>query len=195
MKKGISLAVVVALGFVIYVYAQDKTKSAMPVAKEVPKAIAKEEAAKLTDEEWKKRLTPEQYRILRQAGTERSNGQIYKEFKAQGAGTYYCAGCNAELFSSKTKFDSHCGWPSFYDPAKAKNVKTSVDYHLGYARTEVLCKVCDGHLGHVFENESFSAFNGKTTPTKQRYCINGTVLKFVPAEPKKEEDKSGEKKE
>ncbi len=174
MKKGISLALVVALGFGIYVYAQDKTKSAMPVANEVPKAIAREEAAKLTDEEWKKRLTPEQYRILRQAGTERSNGQIYKEFKAQGGGTYYCAGCNTELFSSKEKFDSHCGWPSFYDPSKAKNVKTKVDRSGFMVRTEVICAVCDGHLGHVFAGEGFN------TPTDKRYCINGTALKFVP---------------
>lgn len=127
-----------------------------------------------TDEEWKKILTPEQYEILRKAGTERANGQVYGEFKAQGGGTYYCAGCNAELFTSKEKFDSHCGWPSFYDPSKAKNIKYNVDYHLGYARTEVRCKVCDGHLGHVFEGEGFS------TPTDKRYCINGTVLKFVP---------------
>lgn len=127
-----------------------------------------------SDEEWKKELTPEQYRILREAGTERANGQVYKEFKEQGAGTYYCAGCNAELFSSKEKFDSHCGWPSFYDPAKAKNVKYETDYLLGYARTEVRCAVCDGHLGHVFKGEGFD------TPTDKRYCINGTVLKFVP---------------
>lgn len=127
-----------------------------------------------SEEEWRKILTPEQYRILREAGTERANGAVYEEFKAQGGGTYYCAGCNAELFTSKEKFDSHCGWPSFYDPSKAKNVKYSVDYHLGYARTEVLCKVCGGHLGHVFEGEKFD------TPTDKRYCINGTVLKFVP---------------
>ena len=175
MRKAISLALVGALGFGIYVYAQDKTKSAMPVAKEVPKAIAKEDVAKLTDEAWKKRLTPEQYRILRQAGTERSNGQIYKEFKAQGGGTYYCAGCNTELFSSKEKFDSHCGWPSFYDPSKAKNVKTKVDRSGFMVRTEVICAVCDGHLGHIFVGEGFN------TPTDKLYCINGTALKFVPA--------------
>ena len=128
-----------------------------------------------TDDQWKKELTDEQYRILRKAGTERAGGKVYKEFKEQGAGTYYCAGCDAELFTSKEKFDSRCGWPSFYDPSKAKNVKTSVDFHLGYARTEVLCKMCDGHLGHVFAGEGFA------TPTDKRYCINGTVLKFVPA--------------
>lgn len=131
-------------------------------------------AVEKTDEEWQKILTPEQYQILRKAGTERRNGKVYEEFKNHGGGTYYCAGCNAELFTSKEKFDSHCGWPSFYDPSKAKNIKYSVDYHLGYARTEVLCKVCNGHLGHVFEGEGFS------TPTDKRYCINGTVLKFVP---------------
>ena len=130
-----------------------------------------------TDEEWKKTLTPEQYRILRKAGTERPNGEVYDEFKKQGAGTYFCAGCDAELFSSKEKFDSRCGWPSFYDPSKAKNVKTSVDYLLGYPRTEVLCAVCGGHLGHVFKGEGFD------TPTDLRYCINGTVLKFVPDSP------------
>ena len=127
-----------------------------------------------TKEEWKKILSPEQYRILREAGTERPNGKVYLEFKKQGPGTYYCAGCDAELFSSKEKLDSHCGWQSFYDPSKAKNVKTSIDYHLGYARTEVRCNVCDAHLGHVFSGEGFD------TPAEKRYCINGTVLKFVP---------------
>jgi peptide-methionine (R)-S-oxide reductase len=127
-----------------------------------------------TDAEWKKILSPEQYRILREAGTERPNGKIYIEIKKQGPGTYYCVGCDTELFSSKEKFDSKCGWPSFYDPSNAKNVKTSVDYLLGYPRTEVLCAVCDGHLGHVFKGEGFD------TPTDKRYCINGTVLKFVP---------------
>ncbi|MFL2913736.1 MAG: peptide-methionine (R)-S-oxide reductase MsrB [Opitutales bacterium] len=127
-----------------------------------------------TKEEWKKILTPEQYRILREAGTERANGKVYLEFKKQGAGTYYCAGCDIELFSSKEKFDSRCGWPSFYDPSQAKNITTTVDYHLGYPRTEVRCANCDGHLGHVFTGEGFD------TPTDKRYCINGTVLKFVP---------------
>ena len=127
-----------------------------------------------TKEEWKKILSPEQYRILREAGTERPNGKIYLQFQEQGAGTYYCAGCDTELFSSKEKFDSHCGWPSFYDPSNAKNIKTTTDYHLGYPRTEVLCATCGGHLGHVFTGEGFD------TPTDKRYCINGTVLKFVP---------------
>lgn len=195
MKRLISICLVTVAAFGIYALAQTPKGKAMETSEAKPKELTKEEIAKMTDEEWKKKLTPEQYAILRKAGTERANGQVYKEFKAQGAGTYYCAGCNAELFSSKTKFDSHCGWPSFYDPSKAKNVKLDVDYHLGYARTEVRCKVCDGHLGHVFEGESFAAFNGKTTPTQQRYCINGTVLKFVPDKPEEEEAKEDPKEE
>ncbi len=127
-----------------------------------------------TEEEWKAQLTTEEFRILRKAGTERPNGKIYEEFKEQGAGVYFCIGCDTELFSSNEKFDSHCGWPSFFDPSKVENVKTSVDYLLGYPRTEVLCAVCDGHLGHVFTGEGFD------TPTDKRYCINGTVLRFRP---------------
>ncbi|MFK7909741.1 MAG: peptide-methionine (R)-S-oxide reductase MsrB [Akkermansiaceae bacterium] len=136
---------------------------------------------KKSDAEWKKKLTPEQYRVARQAGTERPGGEVYKQFKKQGAGTYYCVGCDAELFSSKEKFDARCGWPSFYDPSKAKNVKAVPD--IDGLRIEVVCKVCDAHLGHVFTGEGFN------TPTDKRYCINGTVLKFVPAKNK------GEKKQ
>mgnify|MGYP000079581753 CR=1 FL=1 len=129
-----------------------------------------------TDEEWKKQLTPEQYRILRKAGTEAPNGAVYKEFKHQGEGTYHCAGCGALLFSSKEKFDSGCGWPSFYDPAKAENVVLKKDISLGMVRTEVVCAKCGGHLGHVFEGEGYD------TPTDKRYCINGVGLVYVPAE-------------
>ena len=128
-----------------------------------------------TDEEWRKTLTPEQYRVLRQAGTERAFGPAYEEFKKQGEGLYVCGGCGAELFSSKEKFDSHCGWPSFYDPANAKNVVTRDDTSAGMTRTEVLCARCGGHLGHVFRGEGFK------TPTDMRYCINGVSLKFIPA--------------
>ena len=133
-----------------------------------------------TDEEWQKQLTPEQYRVLRQAGTERAYGAAYEEFKNQGEGTYVCGGCGAELFSSKEKFDSHCGWPSFYDPANAKNVISRDDFSHGSVRTEVICAKCDGHLGHVFKGEGFN------TPTDLRYCINGVSLKFVPKEGKGE---------
>jgi len=128
-----------------------------------------------TDEEWRKILTPEQYRILRESGTERPNGETYREFKQQPEGAYHCAGCGALLFSSKEKFDSHCGWPSFYDPANAENVITTRDTSAGMVRIEVNCAKCGGHLGHVFEGEGYD------TPTDQRYCINGAGLKFLPA--------------
>lgn len=177
------LAVSILLPVSLTVRADDKDSAAAASKKEDSEPV---KTVKKTDEEWQKILTRDQYRILREAGTEPSHGKVYEEFKKQGAGTYYCAGCGAELFSSKEKFDSHCGWPSFYDPSKAKNVKTSTDYLLGYPRTEVLCAVCGGHLGHVFEGEGFD------TPTDKRYCINGTILKFVPAG---EEEKPAEKEE
>ncbi len=161
-----------------------KTKADDKIIEVLEKEPAQPEATvEKTEEEWKKELTPEQYRILREAGTEMANGKVYEEFKKQGGGTYFCAGCGAKLFSSKEKFDSHCGWPSFYDPAKAENVVTDTDYLLGYPRTEVRCAKCDGHLGHVFTGEGFD------TPTDKRYCINGTVLKFVPFKDEKAEKK------
>ena len=146
----------------------DTSKAGMKKEPENSRSVMKSE------EEWKASLTKEQFRILRKAGTERPNGKVYDEFKKQGAGVYFCVGCDTELFSSREKFDSNCGWPSFYDPSKIENVKTSVDHLLGYPRTEVLCATCDGHLGHVFEGEGFN------TPTDKRYCINGTVLRFRP---------------
>jgi len=129
-----------------------------------------------SEEDWRRELSPEQFHVLRQAGTERPFGPAYEEFKKQGGGTYVCGGCGAELFSSKEKFDSHCGWPSFYDPANAKNVITREDKTLGMKRTEVICARCGSHLGHVFTGEGFA------TPTDKRYCINAVSLKFVPAD-------------
>ena len=157
-------------------------KTVMETSDHVP--AQPEKPVKKTDPEWKKELTPEQYDVLRQSGTERPFGEIYKEFKQQGEGTYYCAGCDAELFSSKEKFDSHCGWPSFYDPANAKNVKSIADPD--GMRVEVRCAVCDGHLGHVFTGEGFN------TPTDQRYCINGIALKYVSAGDKAAATKAAE---
>ncbi len=157
--------------------AGDEKKAAMETVSETPaEPTGKVEK---TDAEWKKELTPEQYRILRQAGTEPANGAVYKEFKHQGKGSYHCAGCGALLFSSDQKFDSGCGWPSFYDPAKAENVVTKRDTSGGMVRIEVNCAKCGGHLGHVFEGEGFG------TPTDKRYCINGVGLKFVPAKEEK----------
>lgn len=132
-----------------------------------------------TEEEWKKQLTPEQYRVSRQAGTERPFGDAYKEFKKQGAGTYFCVCCGNKLFTSKEKFDSGCGWPSFYDPATATGVKEKRDDSLGMVRVEVVCSKCDAHLGHVFEGEGFK------TPTDRRFCINAAALRYMPEEDKK----------
>jgi len=176
----ISVFALVGLSMFAYVRSLNtlEAQTVKPVG--VDKEVVRERPQKVmkSSEEWKKTLTPEQYKILREAGTEAAYGKAYNEFKQQGKGTYLCSGCDTELFSSNEKFDAKCGWPSFYDPSKAKNVKLSVDYHLGYPRTEVRCAVCDGHLGHVFKGEGYD------TPTDKRFCINGTVLKFVAAEKK-----------
>lgn len=129
----------------------------------------------LSEADWKKRLTDEQYAVTRQAATERPYGAIYEEFEKQGEGTYYCICCGVELFTSKEKFHSGCGWPSFYDASTAKNVLERVDNSAGMRRVETLCKRCGAHLGHVFEGESVSA----NTPTKRRFCINGVALNYV----------------
>ncbi len=131
--------------------------------------------ARLTDAEWRERLTTEQYRILRQAGTDRPFGPAYETFKHEGAGTYVCTGCGTPLFTSQTKFDARCGWPAFYDPAHSDAVELRRDHSMGVERVEVVCATCHGHLGHVFEGEGFD------TPTDERYCINATSLRFVPA--------------
>ncbi len=131
----------------------------------------------LSEEEWQKRLTPEQFAVTRRAGTERPFGEIYETFEKQGEGTYYCVCCGVELFTSNEKFHSGCGWPSFYDASKAKNVLEKPDSSHGMVRIETVCKRCGAHLGHVFDGESVS----KDTPTNRRFCINGVALHFVPA--------------
>lgn len=121
-----------------------------------------------SEEEWKKILTPEQYRVLREKGTERAfTGEYWNHFEE---GVYKCAGCGAELFSSDTKFDSHCGWPSYFTPIAEDRVIYKEDRSYGMIRTEVLCAKCGGHLGHVFDDGP--------DPTGLRYCINSVSLIF-----------------
>ena len=124
----------------------------------------------LPDEEWRKRLTPQQYAVLRKAGTERPfSSPLNKEHRK---GLFLCAGCRLPLFSSAAKYDSGTGWPSFWKPLP-NAVRTSTDYLIGYPRTEVHCRRCGGHLGHVFDDGP--------RPTGKRYCMNGAAMLFQTA--------------
>lgn len=121
-----------------------------------------------TEDEWKKKLTPEQFRILREKGTELPFTGKYTNFDKQG--NYVCAGCGNKLFSSVTKFESHCGWPAFF-AAISKNIEVKEDRSFGMSRTEVICKKCKGHLGHLFDD-------GPEEKGGKRYCINSAALDF-----------------
>jgi peptide-methionine (R)-S-oxide reductase len=126
-----------------------------------------------SDEEWRAQLTAQEYDVLRHAGTEPAGSGEYVDTKT--AGVYQCRACGAELFRSDTKFESHCGWPSFYEPTEGDAVVLREDRSLGMRRTEVLCATCGSHLGHVFDD-------APQTPTGDRYCMNSVSLRLVAAD-------------
>jgi peptide-methionine (R)-S-oxide reductase len=129
-----------------------------------------------TEEQWREELSEFEYHVLREAGTERAyTGELLEEGRI---GTFYCKGCGAELFKSETKFDSHCGWPSFYEPKEDDAVELIEDRSHGMLRTEVRCSNCGSHLGHVFED-------APQTPTGDRFCINSVSITFAPNEEEK----------
>ncbi len=132
------------------------------------------EKVNLTEAEWRGRLTPDEYRVLRQAGTERPFTGEYTDTKTRGV--YHCRACGAELFRSEAKFDSHCGWPSFYQPVEGDAVTLIEDRSQGMLRGEARCANCGSHLGHVFTGEGYH------TPTDERWCINSISLTLEPAE-------------
>lgn len=127
-----------------------------------------------TEEQWRAKLSPEEYAVLREAGTERPGIGEYTNTTTEGV--YSCRACGAELFRSTEKFDSHCGWPSFFSPLAGDSIIEREDRSLGMVRTEVLCATCHSHLGHVFAGEGFN------TPTDLRYCINSISMTLEPSE-------------
>jgi peptide-methionine (R)-S-oxide reductase len=160
---------VLAAGAVLVARSENASKGAPMTASASP--TASHDRVIKTDEEWKKILTPEQYKVTRKAGTERAFTGPNWDNHAKG--TYVCVCCDLPLFSSETKFDSGTGWPSFWQPIAKDAVQEKTDRSFFVTRTEVLCRRCDAHLGHVFDDGP--------KPTGLRYCMNGTAMKFIPA--------------
>ncbi len=142
--------------------------SSTPLTGAAPKVVH-------SDDQWRQKLTPEEYQVLRQAGTERPGVGEYTDTTTEGV--YSCRACDAEIFRSAEKFESHCGWPSFFAPSDTGAVILKEDRAMFMKRVEVLCASCHSHLGHVFEGEGYA------TPTDQRYCINSISMRLEPKAP------------
>jgi len=171
-----SKSIVLVTSFLLYAcmnFGQDMKSKII----EKEKPVAAEQKVFKTEEEWKKTLSPEQYQVLRQKGTERAYTGKY--YKTSDKGVYSCVACDAELFTSDMKFDSDCGWPSFDKAIEGGKIKYEVDRAHGWVRTEIMCANCGSHLGHVFDDGP--------TITGKRYCVNSVSLNFY--KEKKEEKK------
>jgi len=178
MIKFILSGAILLLGFLFWNYSDNNNKEKKHHSESFISDSTKKQGAQMdnkiqkTDEEWKKELSPEEYRILREKGTERAfTGKYWDHHEL---GTYICAACGTELFESDTKFDSGCGWPSYFEPIDSSRIIYKEDKNFGMTRTEVMCAKCGGHLGHVFDDGP--------PPTGLRYCINSGSMKFIKKE-------------
>ena len=177
MLKISLLLFIIISALLLWKYFNDGSPNSLLTVKNIPdstknKELSMENKVDKTEEEWKKELSQEQYRILREKGTERAfTGKYWNNFEF---GTYVCAGCGTELFESDTKFESSCGWPSYFEPIDSSRIIYKEDKSFGMKRTEVMCAKCGGHLGHIF--------NDGPPPTGLRYCINSGSMKFIPKE-------------